>query len=166
MGWWKRVERRWLRRLCEPRIDGEFERECLDLELDAGDLSGAVGEMAARTLAQLSETDVAGLAELNARGDDHGVDVDAELALEFKEHGDGAGVAGSAAEHPAAASKDGAGKRLHEVGGLNGRNGLHLHRPGIGDGDPFDLLVCDKHFSRFIGGGRDAARIVPESHGK
>lgn len=66
-------------------------------------------------LAKLSESDVAGLAQLDSGGDEHAVDVNARLALELEEHIYGAPVVGTAAQHPSPATENGSCERADEA---------------------------------------------------
>ena len=112
----------------EARRHGRRKR--LDFQIDAGDIAAAFLGVAARALAEFGETHVAVLVQLQAGGDEHAVDIEACLALEFEQHAHHAGVAGAAAEDPAAAAKDAAGECFHQARGLFGRNRFHFQRPG------------------------------------
>ena len=83
-----------------------WHRKGLDFEIDAGDLRAAILLVAAGALAKLGEADVPVLAQFEAGGNEHAVDVEAGLALELEQHAHRAGVAGAAAQNPAAAAED------------------------------------------------------------
>ena len=72
--------------------------ESLNFQVNAGYLGATIAVLTAGALAELSEADMAGLAEFDSGGYEDAVNVDAGLALELEEHGDGSGVACAAAE--------------------------------------------------------------------
>lgn len=102
----------------------------MDFEIDAGDLAAAVVGMIMGALAELGQAAMPRLAELDSCGDEDAVNIETGLSLEFKEHVDGAAVTGAAAQHPTSATKDAAGQRLDQAGGLDHRYSFHLQRPG------------------------------------
>jgi hypothetical protein len=61
-----------------------FDREGLNLKVDAGDLRAAIANVAAGTLAKFGEPDMRALAQFEAGSDQHAVDFDASLAFEFE----------------------------------------------------------------------------------
>ena len=84
----------------------------------------------AGALAKLGEPDVAILAELNSGSDQHAVDLDTGLTLEFEEHVDYTHVCGPAAQDPAAAAHNGPGQGANQPRGFDDGDGLHLKSPG------------------------------------
>ena len=84
---------------------------------------------AACALAELGEPNVSRMAEFEPGRNEHAVDIEARLALEFKQHGHRSGVAGAPAQNPSPAAEDAAGEHLHQPRGLLGGNGFHLQRP-------------------------------------
>jgi hypothetical protein len=66
-------------------------------------------------LAKFGESNVAGLAELNAGGDKEAVDIDAGLPLEFKQHVNNSVVRRAPAKNPSAAAGDCAGKSANQA---------------------------------------------------
>lgn len=102
----------------------------LDFQVYAGDFRSAVASLIARALAQFSETDMPGLAELDSGGNQKAVDLNARTPLEFKEHVNHSVVAGTAAEHPAAASQDAPSNYADQPRRFNRRHSFHLQRPG------------------------------------
>jgi len=131
--------------------------EGLDFEVDAGDLGGAPVILVAGAGAEFCKADVAGLAELDSRGNEDAVDIDAGLPLKFEEHVDDAGVGGPAAENPASAAEDGPGEGCDEARWLDLRDGFHLQNPGcvlsIG---LVSLRHCKPHFQFYRGWRRRA----------
>jgi hypothetical protein len=77
-----------------------FSQEWVDFEIDTYDFEAAIGEMTSRALAKFGEFEVSELAEFETDGDEGGIDFEAGLAFEFKEHIDGAGIVGTPAENP------------------------------------------------------------------
>jgi len=102
----------------------------LDLQIDAGNLGAAILLVAACTQAEFGKADVPTLAQLQAGGDQHAVNLNAGLALEFKQDGHRTGIVGATAENPAATAKNGSGEGLDQSRGLFDRNSVDLHRPG------------------------------------
>src|ERR1035438_5821831 len=118
--------------------------------------------MAAGALAELGKADVAALTQFQAGGDHDAVNIDADLALEFKQHIHGAGIACSAAEDPSATAQDCAGEGLDQARGFFDGDGLHLHGPG----NAYHLsCVAGLQYlshSRLIGEGERSITIVAE----
>ncbi len=113
-------------------LDGEG----LNLEIDAGNLGIAILRMAARTLAEFSEADMAALAQLQPGGDQNTVNINAGMAFKLEEHTDGSAIIRAPAQHPAAAAQYRPSEGLNQMRRLFERDGLHLHRPG----DAYSLL--------------------------
>src|ERR1035437_10956323 len=84
----------------------------LDLQVDAGNIGTALLLVVAGALAEFSKTDVPALAQFQAGGDHHAVNINAGLPLELEQHIHGAGIVCSAAENPAATAEDCAGEGL------------------------------------------------------
>ena len=80
----------------------------MNFEIDAGDLCTAVALIAASALTEFSKSNVSIWAKFDTRRNEHAVNVDASLALEFEEHVYSAGIVCSAAQNPAPAAEDGA----------------------------------------------------------
>jgi hypothetical protein len=121
--------------------------------------------LAARALAKLSKAQMAVWAQFKTGPDEDAVNIDACLALEFEEHVDHAGVVGAAAQHPASATVNGAGKTLHQARRFLNAYRLHLHRPRAA-AELNSALVCHlASHSGFIGGGRDGIKSVADSNG-
>ena len=102
----------------------------LDLQVDAGNLGAAILLVAAGALAEFGKADVPALAQFQAGGDHHAVNIDAGLPLKLEQHIHGAGIVCSAAENPAATTQDCAGESLDQARRLFDGDGLHLHGPG------------------------------------
>lgn len=143
----------------------EGDGDGLDFEIDAGDFGAAFLGAAAGALAEFGETNVAVLAEFKAGGDQDGIHVEACLTLELEQHVHGAGIAGAAAENPAAAAKDAAGESLHQARGLLSGDGFHLQRPRDARRSAcVALCPVDPHV-RYIGARIRSIIAVQESNG-
>ena len=144
---------------------GEGGGESLDFEVDAGNVVAAFLGVAASALAKFRETNVAVLAEFKTGGDQDCINIKTGLALKLEQHAHGAGIAGAAAENPAAAAEDTPGESLHQAGGILNGYGFHLQRPrDVGSSACVVLCPVEPHV-RYIGGRAGSLIVVPESNG-
>lgn len=84
-----------------PQI--RFDGEGLDLQIHTRNLGPAVFLMIAGAVAELSKTDVSVVTQLQPSRNQQAVDIDTSLALELEEQVYHTGIAGPAAQDPAAA---------------------------------------------------------------
>ena len=140
-------------------------REGLNLQVDARDFRAAIPSLAARALAQLSQSGVSRLAQFHARGDQHSVNVDARLALEFEQHVDSPAVVCASAQYPSSAAKNRAGQQLNQPRRLLNGYCLHLQRPGDAQSLPWIRFRHLQLHVLFIGDGRLWMKAVAESNG-
>jgi hypothetical protein len=140
-------------------------RKRLNFKIDAGNLRTAVSNLAARALAKFGEPDVSALAQFQAGGDQHAVNVDTRLAFKLKQHAHAACVVGAPAQDPAPATQNRPRERLDKPRRLRTGNGLHLHRPGNGERLPhFEVRHAQPH-CWVIGAPAKCFTAVPESNG-
>ena len=104
-------------------------REGLYFEVNAGNLTPAVGMVIPGAMAEFREAYMSVLAEFNAGCNKNAVDVDAGLALKFKEQIHNAGISGAATQNPAAASKNCTGKCADQARWFNHGHGLDFEGP-------------------------------------
>src|SRR5580692_3984467 len=103
--------------------------KCLYLKVDAGNLSATFLQLAARALAKFGESNMPGLTQVDSGGNQHTVNIHANLPLKFEQHVHRACIVCAPAQYPAATGKDCTRKRTHEMRWLVTADSLHLHRP-------------------------------------
>ena len=110
-------------------MESLLHRERVDFNVHADDFAAALFNMAAGALAEFGKPHVSLLAELQACGDEHRININAVVALKLKQHIDNSKVAGAPAEDPATIGEKRAGKDLNHARGFFPRSGLHLEGP-------------------------------------
>jgi len=128
-------------------------------------LGAAILLVAAGALAEFSKANVTVLAQFQAGGNHHAVNIDAGLPLKLEQHIHGACIVCSAAENPAATTQDSAGEGLDQARGLFCGDGLHLHGPGNVDCMSCILGWQHEFHTCFIGAGKHSIIVVAESNG-